>query len=92
MLYTEAINRITNRYGKEFTWEHKAKIMGSKTSEMAQLVIDLLELPITAHDFEKEIVQIYEELFPTSELLPGKGFLFLTSFNQMLHLTQNVTF
>lgn len=70
-LYSEAFNRITNRYGKEFTWEHKAKTMGFKTSVVAQAVIDMLSLPMTIEEFEEEIVKLYQELFPSAILLPG---------------------
>ncbi|XP_076246812.1 pseudouridine-5'-phosphatase isoform X2 [Calliopsis andreniformis] len=70
-LYSEAFNRITNRYGKEFTWEHKAKTMGFKTKAVAQAVVEMLSLPITTEEFEDEIVKLYAELFPTANLMPG---------------------
>ncbi|XP_078040500.1 pseudouridine-5'-phosphatase isoform X2 [Augochlora pura] len=70
-LYSEAYNRITNRYGKEFTWEHKAETMGFKTSACAQAVIEMLSLPMTKEEFESEVVQLYKELFPSANLMPG---------------------
>ncbi|XP_034189971.2 pseudouridine-5'-phosphatase isoform X1 [Osmia lignaria lignaria] len=70
-LYSEAFNHIVNRYGKEFTWEHKAKIMGFKTKAIAQVTIEMLDLPMTVEEFETEIVQIYHELFPSANLMPG---------------------
>ncbi|XP_076753497.1 pseudouridine-5'-phosphatase isoform X2 [Xylocopa sonorina] len=81
-LYTEAFNRITRHYGKEFTWEHKAKIMGFQTTAVAQAVIDMLSLPMTIEDFQTEVVKAYEELFPTAILMPGAERL-------LRHLKQN---
>ncbi|CAK9801867.1 PUDP [Anthophora quadrimaculata] len=81
-LYSEAFNRITNRYGKEFTWEHKAKTMGFKSAAVAHAVVEMLSLPISNEEFENEIVKIYQELFPTADLMPGAERL-------LRHLSQN---
>ncbi|KAG5343555.1 HDHD1 phosphatase, partial [Acromyrmex charruanus] len=70
-LYTKAFNRITNRYDKEFTWEHKAQTMGFKTKDVAEYVVETLELPLTKDEFKKEIVGIYQELFPHTNPMPG---------------------
>jgi len=71
-LYTKAYNRVTNRYGKEFTWDHKAQIMGLKTKEVSGHVIKMLELPdITADEFNQELTKSYQELFPHTDSMPG---------------------
>ncbi|XP_012148943.1 pseudouridine-5'-phosphatase isoform X2 [Megachile rotundata] len=70
-LYSKAFNRIANRYGKEFTWEHKVKIMGFKTKAIAKVTIEMLDLPMTSEEFENEIVEIYKEIFPSANLMPG---------------------
>ncbi|XP_043791032.1 pseudouridine-5'-phosphatase-like isoform X1 [Apis laboriosa] len=71
LLYTEAFNRIISFYGKEFTWEHKAKIMGFKSKEVGQALIEMFSLPITVEEFENKITKIYQELFPSANLMPG---------------------
>lgn len=71
LLYTEAFNRIINLYGKEFTWEHKAKIMGFKSKDVGQALIEMFSLPITVEEFENKITKIYQELFPSANLMPG---------------------
>ncbi|XP_017882069.1 pseudouridine-5'-phosphatase-like isoform X2 [Ceratina calcarata] len=81
-LYTEAFNYITRRYGKEFTWEHKAQTMGFRTDDVANAVIEMLSLPMTLEEFKSEIVTKYEELFPTTDLMPGVDKL-------LTHLKQN---
>lgn len=49
--------------------------MGFKTTACARAVVDLLSLPITAEAFENEVVQIYQELFPSADLMPGNKFV-----------------
>ncbi|XP_041982790.1 pseudouridine-5'-phosphatase-like [Aricia agestis] len=70
-LYTTVFQRVVSRYGKEFTFELKSKIMGQQSKEFAQSIIDALELPLTVEDFLKETRKLFEELFPQSELMPG---------------------
>lgn len=70
-LYSKAFNRITNRFGKEFTWEHKAHVMGFKTKNVARYVVEELELPLTPEEFRQEIAEIYRELFPQTNPMPG---------------------
>ncbi|KAK9294900.1 hypothetical protein QLX08_010645 [Tetragonisca angustula] len=82
LIYTKAINHITNRYGREFTWDHKAKTMGFKTKDVAQAAVEMLSLPITADEFENEVVKLYQELFPSADLMPGVEQL-------LRHLKQN---
>ncbi|XP_043590892.1 pseudouridine-5'-phosphatase-like [Bombus pyrosoma] len=82
LIYTKAFNHITNRYGKEFTWEHKAKTMGFKTKDVARAVVEMLSLPITAEEFENEVVKLYQELFPSANMMPGAEQL-------LKHLKQN---
>lgn len=70
-LYTEAYNRIAQQYGKTYTWELKAKIMGFKTEESVATIINTLNLPITSEDFINQLDKLYDELFPGSNILPG---------------------
>mmetsp|Transcript_14483 Transcript_14483/g.31463 ORF Transcript_14483/g.31463 Transcript_14483/m.31463 type:complete len:240 (+) Transcript_14483:61-780(+) len=72
-LYTVAQQRILDRFGKTFTWELKAKMMGRTALAAAQILIDELQLhgQMTAEQFVKEREEILDELFATSPLLPG---------------------
>ncbi|KAK2583085.1 hypothetical protein KPH14_009116 [Odynerus spinipes] len=70
-LYTIAYNQITQKYGKTYTWEHKTKIMGYKSSEAAQTIVDMLELPISGKEFENQLIEIYKDMFPKCKLMPG---------------------
>ncbi|XP_025158324.1 pseudouridine-5'-phosphatase isoform X2 [Harpegnathos saltator] len=70
-LYTVAYNRVTQEFGKTYTWQHKAKIMGFKSTDAVQTIIDILELPIMVQEFEDKLTTLYQELFPQCNLMPG---------------------
>nr|XP_012550331.1 pseudouridine-5'-phosphatase isoform X2 [Bombyx mori] len=70
-LYTVGFQKVASRYGKKFTFELKSRIMGQQTREFAGNIIKYLDLPLTIEDFVSETRQIFEELFPQSEILPG---------------------
>lgn len=71
--YTVAQQQIVGRFGKTFTWDLKAKMMGRKALDAAQILIDDLDLAgkLTAEDFVKEREQLLDELFAKAALLPG---------------------
>lgn len=45
--------------------------MGMKTTEIAQIIVEMLSLPLTAEEFQNEIAKIYREIFPSANLMPG---------------------
>jgi beta-phosphoglucomutase-like phosphatase (HAD superfamily) len=71
--YTIVQQKILQRFGKEFTWELKAKMMGQKALEAAEtLVADLgLEGQLKPEDFVKEREEMLQTMFPEAKLLPG---------------------
>uniref|UniRef100_A0A061SEW7 Pseudouridine-5'-monophosphatase n=1 Tax=Tetraselmis sp. GSL018 TaxID=582737 RepID=A0A061SEW7_9CHLO len=71
--YTVVQQDIVGTYGKQFTWELKARMMGKKALEAAQILIDELELgdKLTAAEFLRMREERLDELFPTAELMPG---------------------
>ncbi|XP_068619511.1 pseudouridine-5'-phosphatase-like isoform X2 [Battus philenor] len=70
-LYTIGFQKIASRYGKEFTFALKCKIMGQQSREFAASIIDSLELPLTVDEFLEQSRTIFKELFPESKVLPG---------------------
>ncbi|CAG9461296.1 unnamed protein product [Pedinophyceae sp. YPF-701] len=74
-LYTVAQQKILDRFGMKFTWELKAKMMGKRALEAAQVLVDDLGLHgrITPEAFVQERERILDELFPDAQLLPGAG-------------------
>lgn len=71
--YTIAQQKILGRFGKEFTWELKAKMMGQKALPAAQTLVDELGLEgqLKAEDFVKEREEMLHTMFPQAQLLPG---------------------
>ena len=45
--------------------------MGCEALQAAQLVIDMAQLPLCAAEFNRELHQSLESVFPESELMPG---------------------
>lgn len=45
--------------------------MGFKSKDVGQALIEMFSLPITVEEFEKKTTEIYQELFPSANLMPG---------------------
>lgn len=77
--YTVVQQKILQRFGKEFTWELKAKMMGKKALEAARTLVDTLQLQdqLTPEEFVREREHMLDAMFPESELMPGAERLIL---------------
>ncbi|KAH7544658.1 hypothetical protein FEM48_Zijuj01G0009200 [Ziziphus jujuba var. spinosa] len=71
--YTEVQEIILARYNKTFDWSLKAKMMGKKAIEAARVFVEESGIgdSLTAEDFLIEREAMLQNLFPTSELMPG---------------------
>lgn len=70
-LYTIGFDKIASKYGKEFTYGLKCKIMGKQSKEIAQTLINELELPLSVDEFTAESKKVFRELFPQCEVMEG---------------------
>ena len=84
--YTEVQEKILARYNKTFDWSLKAKMMGRKAIEAATLFVEECGISdsLSPEAFIVERESMLQDLFPTSDLMPG--------YNTMRLLTQRQIF
>ena len=69
--YTEATQEIAGRYGKVFDWSVKSQMIGKRALDAAQVLVDALELPLTAEGYLEERKVTLDRLFPMAPPMPG---------------------
>ena len=70
-LYTLGTQQILSQHNKTYSWEFKTKLMGKKTDEVARMIVDHYQLPLTPDEWISKSQSVYKELFPTVQSLPG---------------------
>lgn len=63
---------ILEPYGKTFDWSVKSKMMGRGGLEAAKVLVEELQLPLTAEEVVKISRDKLLEQFPSALLLPGE--------------------
>ncbi|KAI5645750.1 haloacid dehalogenase-like hydrolase domain-containing protein [Phthorimaea operculella] len=70
-LYSQAFQNILSRYGKNYTFELKMRLMGLQSHETAEMIVKELELPLTPEQFQAECTAQFAKLFPDCQVMPG---------------------
>jgi HAD superfamily hydrolase (TIGR01509 family) len=76
LLDTESLHERVNgevalRYGKTFNSAVKMAIAGRPTLDSAKILVELLQLPLTAEEYLVERNQLLYPLYSTAKILPG---------------------
>ena len=71
-LYTKAIQNIVGKYGKTFTWEIKAKMMGLNREEGSKFIIKELDLPLKWEEYDLLAQKEYALCLSEPDIIPGK--------------------
>lgn len=83
-LYTQATQSVVGQFGKTFDWTLKSKMMGRHELEAAELLVQTLELPITAEEYLRRQLPIAEALFRSAEEVKGAA-AFVTELRKRGH-------
>lgn len=69
--YTAASTEVCRRYGAEFTFAHKSRMLGRRALAAADWLVAELGLPMTGEDFIREREPLLDALFATAQPMPG---------------------
>ncbi|XP_023028960.1 pseudouridine-5'-phosphatase isoform X1 [Leptinotarsa decemlineata] len=70
-LYSKATQNVVGKYGKTYDWSIKAQMMGLKGTEVAEKIVEMLDLPITPEEYYKLAHDEYNIIMPDTQLMPG---------------------
>lgn len=70
-LHEKVNQKVAQRYGKTFDKNTKIAIAGRPTLDSASILVDTLQLPITAEEYLIERNQLLYPLYQTAKALPG---------------------
>ena len=70
-IYTEVTQQIVGEYGKVFDWSVKEKIIGRRSIQAAEIIVESLDLPISPQDYLDSRKDVLQEKFKDTEALPG---------------------
>jgi len=70
-IYTKVNQMIAKRYGKTFTRDIHRMIMGRQAMDCAQILVKVLELPLTPEEHLAARDELIFDLLPAAEPMPG---------------------
>ena len=77
VLYDQSIQRVLDRFDKNYTYDVKRKLMGMKYSKAMELLRVELDVPMTADQLVSETLSLLHDSFKTCGTKPGAERLIL---------------
>ena len=71
LLHERVNSEVARRYGKTFTTEAKMAIAGRPTLDSARVLVNLLQLPMSAEEYIVERNKLLYPLYGEAQVLPG---------------------
>lgn len=71
IFYSKVDSALVSRYGKIFDEVVKSKIAGMKAQDVARILVETLELPVSPQEYLEERQELLFELFPQALPFPG---------------------
>jgi beta-phosphoglucomutase-like phosphatase (HAD superfamily) len=70
-IHAQVNQTIATRYGKTFDASVQTKVMGRRAEDSAQIIIDMLALPLTLQEYLEQKAAIIYDLYPSACPMPG---------------------
>lgn len=70
-LYNQAYCNIAQQYGKFYDWDIQSKILGRNNTDSAKIVVESLQLPISADELVVQQDVEFKKLFPGTKAVKG---------------------
>lgn len=70
-IYTEVTQKIVSKYGKVFDWSIKKRIIGRRSIQAAEIIVERLNLPITPQEYLDSRRDDLVEKLKNTKPLPG---------------------
>ena len=70
-LHAQVNQTIADRYGKILDASVRTKVMGRRAQDSAQLIIEMLALPLSVQEYIEQKDALIYELYPSSSPMPG---------------------
>ncbi|XP_055856197.1 probable pseudouridine-5'-phosphatase isoform X1 [Episyrphus balteatus] len=70
-LYSEAIQKILDKYGKTYTFEVKLTLMGLQNQQVSEKIVAAYDLPMTWQEYSKLQRDVAHDAMRDAQLMPG---------------------
>lgn len=70
-IYYKADATLISKYGKEYTWDLRMKVLGCTEQMSVHKIVTELKLPISEEKYRTEVKELLRKMLPQATLMPG---------------------